>query len=178
MEKDPGVLVDNKMSMGQCVLVAKTASGILGCIRNSIASWSRKGILPLYLAQVRHIWSAGSRSGLLCTRESSWSSMELLEQVDEKATKMPRGLELLSYKDRLRDLGLFSLKKRQLKGVLTNVLKILKRGAKKMEPDSSPKNRTRHNRQRQIAQKGPPEHKEECFYCAGDHILEWATHRS
>ncbi|KAJ7416913.1 hypothetical protein WISP_67675 [Willisornis vidua] len=53
-EKDPGELVRNKQSMShQCVLVAKKASGILGCIRKSIASRSREVILSLYSALVR-----------------------------------------------------------------------------------------------------------------------------
>jgi len=63
----------------------------------------RPTLVTSYLGSCIQLW-----------RHQHKKDMELLEQVQRRAMKMIQGLEYLSYEERLREFGLFSMEKKRL----------------------------------------------------------------
>lgn len=90
----------------QFAQVARNVNGILSCIRKPVVSRDRGVIVLLHLALVRmdlkhlvQFWAPHYRM-LSC-----WN-------VVQRATRLVKGLESKTYKEKVKKLGLFSLKRR------------------------------------------------------------------
>uniref|UniRef100_A0A8C5PPB0 Reverse transcriptase domain-containing protein n=1 Tax=Leptobrachium leishanense TaxID=445787 RepID=A0A8C5PPB0_9ANUR len=122
-EKDLGIIIDFKLSNNvQCQTAAAKASKVLACIKRGVHSRDENIILPLYKSMVRphleyavQFWAPVLKKDIIS-----------LEKVQRRATKLIRGMEGLSYEERLTSLNLFSLEKRRLRGDLITLYKYIR----------------------------------------------------
>jgi len=127
-EKDLGLSVDMKLNTTrQHVLAAQKVNQVLGCIKRNVARQGEGGnSAPLPC-------SGETPPGVLCPALEPPARHGGVGAGAEEATKMIRGMEHLSYEERVRELGLFSLQKRRLQGDLTAAFQYPKGAYKKDE---------------------------------------------
>jgi len=78
-------------------------NGILGCIRSSAASRSRDVVLPFYSVLV----SPHLEEYCVQFHATQYKrDVDILEKIQQRATKMMKGLEHLLYEDMLKELGM------------------------------------------------------------------------
>ena len=112
--------MDEKLDMSQkCCPESQLYPGL----HQQRGDWGREVISPLCSALVRpHLEYCVKAWGLQHKKY-----VKLLEWVQRGVTEMHGGLEHLSCEERLRELGLFSLKKRRLQGYLILDFQYVKR---------------------------------------------------
>jgi ribonuclease P/MRP protein subunit RPP40 len=123
-EKDPGIVLNNKFKVGtHCAKVAKKANQVLGLIYRTFSNKNKNIVIKLNKSLVRphldycfQVW-----------RPHLQRDVDLLERVQKRATRMISECKELSYKERLRKVGLTTLETRRIRADLLEVYKIVNR---------------------------------------------------
>ena len=111
-EMDLGVLVDCWLNMSQqCTQIAKKTNGILAYTRNRVASRPGRWSSPC-----TQLWYGCTLSTAFSFRPLTTRKKLMPWNMSREAVKC---LEHKSYEEQLRELGLFGLEKRRLRGDLT-----------------------------------------------------------
>ena len=123
-EKDLGVIISNDLKPSQqCVSAVKKANMTLGMIKRHIVSRDKSTIVRLYKSLVRPKLEYCIQSW----NPSLIKDIELLEQVQHRATKLIPEISHLSYHKRLKHLNLSTLELRRHRGdLIETFIKILK----------------------------------------------------
>ena len=119
-EKDLGVSIDEELKFEEHISTkVRIANAIVGKIRSSFSFLDGANFKRLYTAFVRpHLEYA----------QSTWSShlakhVNMLQNVQVRATKLVDGIGNLDYEERLRKLDLPSLKYRRKRGDMIEIFK-------------------------------------------------------
>ena len=122
-EKDLGITISTDLKPSKhCSDVVKTANKLVGFIGRTFEFKSEKVILTLFNALVRphleycvQFWSPYYRKDI-----------DKLERVQRRVTKMIPRLRNKPYEERLKELNLFSLSSRRMRGDLIEVFKMIR----------------------------------------------------
>ena len=121
-EKDLGVIIDSELNFHEHISTkVRIANGIVGPIRRSFTFLDCKSFIKMYSAFVRpHLEYA----------QAVWAPhlakyVDMLENVQIRATKLVDGLGNLEYSDRLKRLKLSTLVYRRMRGDMIEIFKHL-----------------------------------------------------
>ena len=115
VEKDLGVYISNNLKWkNQVDHSVQKANAVLGALKRTFSCWTKDSLKMLYTVFVRpHLEYANS---VWCPYLKQ--DIRAIESVQRRATKMVPELKYLNYTERLRKLGLTTLKARRQRGDL------------------------------------------------------------
>ena len=152
-EKDLGVIIDSKLSFEDHIASkVRKANAMAGLIRRSFSFLNCHLFRKLYLAFVRPhleyaqvVWAPHLKKHI-----------EMLENVQVRATKMVDGLGSLSYPERLRKLDLPTLVHRRSRGAMIELYKHFNNYASETLSDSfQPRQRITRTHNLQLLERAP-----------------------
>ena len=152
-EKDLGVTIDSQLTFEDHVASkVRTANAMVGLIRRSFSYLSCYLFRKLYLAFVRPhleyaqvVWAPHSRK-----------LINLIENVQIRATKLVDGLGSLSYTERLQKLNLPTLVHRRTRGAMIELYKHFNIYSRDTIADSfQPRQRNTRSRDQQLFKRVP-----------------------
>ena len=113
-EKDLGVWFDNQLDFGKHIRsIVGRANRMLGFIKISFDCMDREMFRNLYLVMIRPILEYCVQ--VWCPYKQK--DIDLIEQVQERATRMVPGLKGMTYDERLNKLGIIRLVERRFRGM-------------------------------------------------------------
>ena len=121
-ERDLGVIISKDFKFSrQCLMTKNKANSMLGIINRVVLYKSSEVISKLYRSYVRpHLEYC-----IPFVTPTNVKDADMLEGVQKRATKMIPSLRNLPYEERLKRLGMFSLRRRRLRGDMIEMFKMI-----------------------------------------------------
>ena len=120
-EKDVGIIISNDLkSSKQCTAACNQANQYLGFIYKYVEYKSPLVMTLLYNCYVRPKLEYGVR----VVQPHYQQDLDKMEAVQRRFTRMVIGMEGLEYRERLKALNMFSIKRRLLRGDMIEVYKL------------------------------------------------------
>ena len=121
-EKDLGIIISEDLKANENITHhVKKANKMLGLIKRTFTFLDKDSFLMLYKTYIRPHLEYCQQACYPYLRKD----IDILEKVQKRATKLVRSIHDLPYEDRLRELKLYSLEDRRIRGDLIVVHQII-----------------------------------------------------